>query len=134
MNQPGTLTFTAWIWDAEAHRKVRPTTHLCGSIVAAKGWLFERIAAEPDALEYGIDEKRGGHIETVFQSAAIAERIKKTAMDRCVICGARNPTLLDKDHGALCEECGEDLDAGRELIDAINDLHEAINGEPEDYD
>lgn len=118
------LPFEAWIWDDEAHRLQRVSKQRVSTLERAKAWLMERIAADPGAVEYSIEH----HGDPVFVSDAVKERARKL-IDRCMICGDRNPTLIRAEQGALCEDCCESLDAGEEQLDAAAALFEAIHGE-----
>lgn len=128
------LNFEAWIWDADALKFLRPTKRKFASAESAKAWLMDKIAEDPGAVEYGIDGLgENGRPVVVFLSAAITERMNREALDHCTICRAPKPKVISARHGALCEDCSEDLDGGEDL-DHIAALTEAIFGEEQRYD
>ena len=113
--------FKAWIWDADAARTMSPTSERFATAAAAKGWLLEKITADPGAERYGIDHDDGTEV-------LLSESCRRDSMDRCAKCHAPNPTLVDEDHGILCNDCSEALAAGEDL-DSLAALTDAIFGE-----
>lgn len=120
--------FEAWIFDSAAAGRSKPTSRRFATEAEAKAWLMDRISEELSTTEYGAEGPGLSYL-----SPELSARVRRTGLGGCAICRNPSPRVIDPEHGALCEDCAEDIAAGADH-DPLASLTDAIFPEDDYHD